>query len=124
MAQTTEPSPNLNSSKHKCNPPEHFKDNRDLVIKKQKTMLTMPIPSTAQPSASLTGPQNNHSAASASPPCAQRPQPCVPQDANNSDDNDSHKSNPEPIEVSNGDDDIVEVIEDNDKELGECGIPF
>jgi hypothetical protein len=63
----------------------------------------------------------NEDTVPASPPCAQ---PHAPK--GNTEGNTSSQET-EPIEVSNGkstDDDVVEVVEDDDNELGECEIEF
>lgn len=112
MMQTTKSPPGPNSTQHKHRPPKHFEDDRELVTKKQKTTPT------AQPSTSSTGPQNNkHRNAASSPPCTQ---PHLPSDnSNNNEPAERQESNPELIEVGNTDDEWVEEIEDDIKELGE-----
>lgn len=68
----------------------------------------------------------NEDTVPASPPCAQ---PHVPKgDAHSSGDNNgsTQESNPELIEVSNGEcpDDKVVKVEDDNEELGECKTKF
>jgi hypothetical protein len=83
---------------------------------------------TTQSSTSSTNsarPQNNNSKVdgmASTPPCAQ---PAPPQNIVRSDDDPaSQRSEAEPIEVSDSDEDVVEVIEDDEEELGECSSFF
>ena len=129
----TEIPPNLDSTQRKRKPPRHFMEDEDKFItkKSRKATLTVTTPTTTQSSAmSDTGSTKSQNkirkdTVSSSPPCAQPRAPKGGAD-NCSDDPSSQKSNPETIEVSDGEssnDDVVEVVEENDEEeLGECGI--
>ena len=109
-----------------------MEDEDEFITKKSmKATLTVTTPTTTQSStmsdAGSTKSQNKirKDTISSSPPCAQPRAPKGGAD-NCSDDPSSQKSNLEWIEVSDGEssnDDVVEVVEENDEEeLGECGI--
>jgi hypothetical protein len=84
------------------------------------------MPSATQSSTSSTGStrfqktKNDAEDAPSSPPCAQL---CTQEDADDSNKGTrSQDPEQEPIEVSDSNDDMVEVVEDDDKELGACSI--
>jgi hypothetical protein len=60
---------------------------------------------------------------SSSPPCTQpHLRKASPDEANEAnDDGSQEEDDPEPINMSDSDDNMVEVIKDDEAELGECG---
>jgi hypothetical protein len=109
-----------NKGPRKCKPSKRVTENGDPLAKKKSrtTNLTATQSSTGS-SASSTTPRSANVAAPVSPPCAQpHTQPHAAIDAETTED---PLSDPEPIEVLDSDSgDSVELIEDDDMELGAC----
>lgn len=95
----------------KRKPSKRVTENGDPFLKKKKTLSSSVSTATQSISAPV------------SPPCAQSR---TPEDANgSSNDPATQESEPEPIEVSDdSDESSVEVIEDDDAELGKCCVRF
>jgi hypothetical protein len=119
---------------HKHRPPACFReDDEKCIAKRRKAMLMhtttqssiCSTTSSAKSQNKRNGPNvsQNEDIVPASPPCAQPHSPKGNTEGNTS----SQETKPELIEVSNGkstDNDVTEVVEDNDNELGECEIEF
>ena len=126
MAPTSDPLPDFGSLQRTRKPPARFmEDEEPLVTKKKKATSTpMATQSSASP-ASSTRPQNKKKTTKDSrvstPPCAQ---PCTPENADGRDDDAASQKSDAPIELSSDEDDWVEVIEDDDEELGACDVLF
>jgi hypothetical protein len=98
-----------------------------LLPKKKKAMLSMSMPMATQSSASsasLTRPQNKKKTTkygrASTPPCSQ---PCTPENADGHNDDAASQKSDMPIELSDSDEeDWVEVVEDDDDELGACDV--
>jgi hypothetical protein len=112
-------------------------DNEPCIAKKKKTTLgRMTTQSSISSTTSSAKSQNkrnstnasgNEDAMSASPPCAQPRAPKGGANSGSGDTGGTQESNPEPIELSDGestDDEVVEVVEDDDDELGERKTEF
>jgi hypothetical protein len=136
MAQTP---PHSDGAQRKRKPPKHFmKDNKQLIAKKRKattlmhTMTQSSMSSTtssgkSQKKMNSTNVSVNEDAVSASPSRAQPHAPKGDADSGSNNASSTQESNPELIEVSNGentDDEVVEVVEDDDDKLGEHKTEF
>lgn len=122
-SQMSEPHPDsIEGTRRKRKPSTRIIENGDPLVARKRTKSTVSVPTTTQSSttsSSSTDPISNvNGVVSSSPPCAQ---PRAPEDSDSGDNDTASKgSDSEPIEVSDGDDDSVEVIEDDDEELGKC----
>ena len=120
MASDTPSNGNYTARQRKT--PKHFLDNANTYVTKrlktQAATSTASTPTATQSSTSST--RSTRVRTPSSPPCAQ---PHTPEDADSSDDGTGSQSpDQEPIELSDSDDDVIEVVEDDDEELGECGV--